>query len=174
MANTGADFFSLFSSNGKKQKDQIALDEVVHTWKLIDTDADGVITRQDAASYIAQKKDTNPLSWVLNKVAARFDYEKDFSLLIGILVGVALFKAVTLFAARYTTQLLSIRITRDLRQQFFEHIQTLPLSFYQEQNLGSLSSRAVGDAGQIASSLNSCLTNYLQTPFTIIVKRYCE
>ena len=26
----------------------------------------------------------------------------------------------------------------------------------------------VGDAGQIASSINSCLTNYLQTPFTII------
>ena len=65
------------------------------------------------------------------------------------------------------TQLLSIRVTRDLRQQYFEHIQSLPLSFYQEQNLGSLSSRAVGDAGQIASSFNSCLTNYFQTPFTI-------
>ena len=74
----------------------------------------------------------------------------------------------TLFSSRYMTQLLSIRVTRDLRQQYFEHIQSLPLSFYQEQNLGSLSSRAVGDAGQIASSLNSCLTNYLQTPFTLV------
>ena len=72
-----------------------------------------------------------------------------------------------MFSARYFTQILSIRVTRDLRQQYFEHIQSLPLSFYQEQNLGSLSSRAVGDAGQISSSLNSCLTNYLQTPFTI-------
>src|SRR4029077_15546570 len=85
----------------------------------------------------------------------------------GLLASVALFKAVSLFSARYVTQLLSIRITRDLRQQYFEHIQSLPLSFYQEQNLGSLSSRAVGDAGQIASSLNSCLTNYMQTPFTL-------
>jgi ABC-type multidrug transport system fused ATPase/permease subunit len=93
--------------------------------------------------------------------------EQNFSLLIVILVGVALFKAVTLFLSRYLTQLLSIRVTRDLRQQYFEHIQSLPLSFYQEQNLGSLSSRAVGDAGQISSSLNSCLTNYLQTPFTL-------
>src|SRR4029077_18347369 len=86
----------------------------------------------------------------------------------GLLASVALFKAVSLFSARYVTQLLSIRITRDLRQQYFEHIQSLPLSFYQEQNLGSLSSRAVGDAGQISSSLNSCLTNYLQTPFTLV------
>lgn len=167
MANTGADFFSLFSPEGKKHKDKIALDDVVYSWKLIDSDGDGLINKQDAAIYMAQRKDTNPLNWVMHKVASHFDYEENFSLLISILVGVAIFKASTLFAARYATQLLSIRVTRDLRQQFFEHIQSLPLSFYQEQNLGSLSSRAVGDAGQIASSLNSCLTNYLQTPFTI-------
>ncbi|MBS0625937.1 MAG: ABC transporter ATP-binding protein [Verrucomicrobia bacterium] len=167
MANTGADFFTLFHPEGKKHKDKIALNDVVRTWKEIDHDGDGYINKQDAAIYMAQRKDTNPLNWVMHKVAARFDYEENFTLLIFILVGVALFKASTLFAARYATQLLSIRVTRDLRQQFFEHIQSLPLSFYQEQNLGSLSSRAVGDAGQIASSLNSCLTNYLQTPFTI-------
>ena len=104
----------------------------------------------------------------MHQVASRFDIEENFSMLIGFLVAVALFKAITLFSARFTTQLLAIRITRDLRQQYFEHIQSLPLSFYQEQNLGSLSSRAIGDAGQIASSLNSCLTNYLQTPFSIL------
>lgn len=167
MANTGADFFTLFSADGKKIKDKISIADVTQRWELIDVNEDGVITKQEAAAYIAQRKDSNPLSWVMHKVAARFDFEENFSLLIMILVAVALFKAITLFASRYVTQLLSIRVTRDLRQQYFEHIQSLPLSFYQEQNLGSLSSRAVGDAGQIASSLNSCLTNYLQTPFTL-------
>jgi ABC-type multidrug transport system fused ATPase/permease subunit len=112
-------------------------------------------------------KRTNPLYWMMQKIGASFHWNFDISLIVIILVSVALFKAFSLFTARYVTQLLSIRVTRDLRQQYFEHIQSLPLSFYQEQNLGSLSSRAVGDAGQIASSLNSCLTNYLQTPFTI-------
>lgn len=168
MANTGADFFTLFSPDGKKTKNKLTLSEVEQRWELIDQDADGVISKRDAASYIAQRKDSNPLSWILHKFAARFDIEQNFSLLIWLLVCVALFKAVTLFTARYMTQILSIRITRDLRQQYFEHIQSLPLSFYQEQNLGSLSSRAVGDAGQIASSLNSCLTNYLQTPVTMV------
>lgn len=167
MANTGADFFSLFSPEGKKIKSKISIQEVNRRWSLIDTNGDGVITKEDATAYIAQKKESGPLNWVKHKVASHFDIEEDFSMLIMILVAVALYKAVTLFAARYMTQLLSIRITRDLRQQYFEHIQSLPLSFYQEQNLGSLSSRAVGDAGQIASSLNSCLTNYLQTPFTL-------
>lgn len=167
MANTGADFFTMFSPEGKKVKDKISIADVTRRWEAIDVNEDGVITKQEAAAYIAQRKDVNPLGWVMHKVAARFDFEQNFSLLISILVSVALFKAVTLFFSRYVTQLLSIRVTRDLRQQYFEHIQSLPLSFYQEQNLGSLSSRAVGDAGQIASSLNSCLTNYMQTPFTL-------
>ncbi|MDP1607927.1 MAG: ABC transporter ATP-binding protein [Chlamydiales bacterium] len=165
MANTGVDFFSLF----EEKKGKIALDEVERVWAKIDRDGDGAISKQDAAVYMAKKKNSNPLNWAMNRVASYLNFEEDFSLLIGILVFVALFKATTLFAARYATQLLSIRVTRDLRQQFFEHIQSLPLSFYQQQNLGSLSSRAVGDAGQIASSLNSCLTNYLQTPFTILM-----
>lgn len=168
MANTGVDFFSLFSSEKRSPTNQISLEDVNELWEKIDRDQDGVITKHDASVYMAQKKNTNLLQVIMHKVAAHFDYEEDFSLLIGVLVFVALFKATTLFSARYTTQLLSIRITRDLRQQFFEHIQSLPLSFYQEQNLGSLSSRAVGDAGQIASSLNSCLTNYLQTPFMVV------
>ena len=168
MANSGSDFFTLFSPDGKKVKNKISFEEVEHRWSLIDQNGDGVISKKDATSYIASKKGTNPLGWVMNQVSDRFDFDRNFNLLISVLVSVALFKAVSLFAARYTTQLLSIRVTRDLRQQYFEHIQSLPLSFYQEQNLGSLSSRAVGDAGQIASSLNSCLTTYLQTPFVIL------
>ncbi len=167
MANTGADFFTLFSEKEHIQ-DQISLGEVQERWSSIAGSEDGFITKQDASLAIAQKKDTNFLQWIMPKIASHFDIEKNFSLLIMMLVAVAIFKAITLFSSRYVTQLLSIRVTRDLRQQYFEHIQSLPLSFYQEQNLGSLSSRAVGDAGQIASSINSCLTNYLQTPFTIL------
>jgi ABC-type multidrug transport system fused ATPase/permease subunit len=168
MSNSGADFFTLFSQEGKKVKEKISLIDVHRRWNDIDLNGDGVITKKDASLFISTRKDANPLSWVMHEISSQFDIERDFSLLISLLIGVACFKATTLFSARYVTQLLSIRVTRDLREQYFEHIQSLPLSFYQEQNLGSLSSRAVGDAGQIASSLNSCLTNYLQTPFTLV------
>ena len=156
MANTGADFFTLFSPEGKKVKDKISMADIARRWDEVDVDRNGVISKQDAAAYIAQRKDSNPLNWVMHKVASRFDIEENFSMLILILAAVALFKASTLFSARYVTQLLSIRVTRDLRQQYFEHIQSLPLSFYQEQNLGSLSSRAVGDAGQEGETACVC------------------
>ena len=42
------------------------------------------------------------------------------------------------------------------------------MSFYHQHNIGSISSRIVGDAAQIAVSINSCITNFLQTPFTIL------
>ena len=83
-------------------------------------------------------------------------------------MAVALFKAFTLFARRLSTKLTSIEISRDLRQKYFEHIQSLPMSFYQRYNIGSISSRVVGDATLVAEAINACLVNYLQTPFTII------
>jgi ABC-type multidrug transport system fused ATPase/permease subunit len=112
-------------------------------------------------------KETNPLAWIMQNIREKFAAFEGLHVLIVILLGVALFKAISLFWSRYMTQLLAIRVSRDLRQQYFEHIQCLPMSFYQKHNIGSLSSRVVGDAGQISTSINSTITNYLHTPFTI-------
>jgi ABC-type multidrug transport system fused ATPase/permease subunit len=173
LSNNGSDFFALFGSNEKKEmtvssQNQISLGEVQERWKEIDQTGTGVITKQQASSYHSQHKETNPLNWVLREMKEKFNLSDNINALIAILVCVAVFKAIWLFASRYTTQLLSIRVSRDLRQQYFEHIQSLPMSFYQQHNIGSLSSRVVGDAGQIATSINSWLTNYLQTPFTVV------
>jgi ABC-type multidrug transport system fused ATPase/permease subunit len=171
LSNNGADFFSLFSENQSEVDSGnhgVSLSQVEEKWKEIDKDGSGVITKQKASVYIAQRKDVNPLNILIGKVKQKFEFSNSINALVLILLCVAVFKAIWLFASRYTTQLLAIRVSRDLRQQYFEHIQALPMSFYQKHNIGSLSSRVVGDAGQIATSINSWLTNYLQTPFTIV------
>jgi ABC-type multidrug transport system fused ATPase/permease subunit len=172
LSNNGADFFTLFSPDKKEATftaDAVSLQQVQAVWKNIDTDGSGTITKQQAATYItAHKKDANPLNWIMGKVKQKFKFSNNINALVIILLCIAVFKAIWLFASRYTTQLLAIRVSRDLRQQYFEHIQLLPMSFYQKHNIGSLSSRVVGDAGQIATSINAWLTNYLQTPFTIL------
>ncbi len=170
LANTGVDFFTLFGKQeGKKLRAvrKVSYEDFMRRWEVIEKKKPGEVSASDAVSYIAKRKESNPINWVFRRVTADFDVEKNFSTLIILLVLVALFKASTLFFSRYVTQLLSIRLTKDLRQQYFEHIQALPLQFYQEYNVGSLAARVVGDAGQIASSLNSFLTNYLSTPFII-------
>jgi len=174
IANNGADFFALFSSkksiNGPQSVDYQVVEE---RWAQIDKDNKGYITKYDAQTYLASsKKDNNPLQYLINTTCAKLDLQKNLFVIIWALVIIALIKAIILFFSRYLVQMLSIKVTRDLRRQFFEHIQSLPLSFYQEHNLGSLTARAVGDAGQIASSLNSCLTNYVQTPFVLTLSLY--
>ncbi len=171
LSNNGADFFSLFSTERTEigtSPDSISLQQIEAKWSEIDTDGNGIITKRQAAAYLAQNKETNPLNWIMGKVKEKFSFSSSINALVMILLCVAVFKAIWLFASRYTTQILAIRVNRDLRQQYFEHIQSLPMSFYQKHNIGSLSSRVVGDAGQIATSINSWITNYLQTPFTIV------
>jgi ABC-type multidrug transport system fused ATPase/permease subunit len=169
LSNNGADFFTLFSHDEApgSPRDNVSLKTVETKWSQIDPDGTGVITKSQAASYMASNE-TNPLNWVIREFREHFQFSNNIKALVIILLCIAVFKAIWLFASRYTTQLLSIRVSRDLRQQYFEHIQSLPMSFYQKHNIGSLSSRIVGDAGQIAVSINSWLTNYLQTPFTIV------
>lgn len=164
LSNNGSDFFSLFS---KEQVEGVSLAEVRQKWDLIAEKGTGVVTQHSASAYLAAQKETNPLNWALIRCKESFRFTSDIKALVILLLSVAAFKAVWLFASRYSTQLLAIRISRDLRQQYFEHIQLLPMSFYQQYNIGSLSSRVVGDAGQIALSINSWLTNYLQTPFVV-------
>jgi ABC-type multidrug transport system fused ATPase/permease subunit len=165
MANTSSDFFTLFE---KEKKDVISKEDVENRWSKIDRKDKGYITKRDASNFLAKHQKKNVLNKFLHIVSSKLNLEKNITKLILVLLFVAIFKATFLFTSRYVSQLLSIRITKDLRMQYFEHIQSLPLSFYQDYNTGTLSTRAVGDAGQIASSLSSCLTNYLQTPFTIL------
>lgn len=169
LSNNGADFFTLFSTEQAPgvPHDSVSMQTIEAKWPEIDKSGTGEITKQQAAAYMATKE-TNPLNWLVREFREHFQFSNNIKALVIILLCVAVFKAIWLFASRYTTQILSIRVSRDLRQQYFEHIQSLPMSFYQKHNIGSLSSRVVGDAGQIAVSINSWLTNYLQTPFTII------
>ncbi|MBS3904287.1 MAG: ABC transporter ATP-binding protein [Simkania sp.] len=165
ISNTGADFFALFSH---AQEGAVALSDVQTQWSSIDVEGTGLITKKAASAYMAAQKQGNPLQWVMGKLSADFNLDSSFQALIFVLVCVALFKAIWLFFSRYTSQLLAIRVSRDLRQQYFKHIQSLPMSFYQEYNIGSLSSRVVVDANQISSSMNSLATNLLQMPFTLV------
>lgn len=156
-----ATFLTLFALTIASQLEMFALGTILNYRKTEQVNENTVPIKKAT-------KESNPLSWALDKASSQFAWLGKLDALVYLLVGVAILKAVWLFLSRYTTKVLAIRISRDLRLQYFQHIQSLPMSFYQKHNIGSLSSRVVGDAGQIAESINSTVTNYLQTPFTII------
>ncbi len=166
IAKTGPDFFTLFGSK-EKQVNELSLDEVSAKWGDIAAE-NGVITKESANAYLAESSHINLVQKISLFLDRHFHISENLIHLALVLVFVAIFKSCALFAHRYTTQLVSIRVSRDLRQKYFEHIQSLPMSFYHEYNIGSLATRVSGDAGVVATSINSLLLNYIQTPFAII------
>ena len=172
VSNTGADFFSLFQDknddSGAFEPRSVEFEQVKERWSEITGGEDKPLTQAGAVHYLA-RHNTNLVTKFMQTFRSVFRlHGSNLEAILVMLIIVAAFKAFCMFASRYTTQMLSIRISQDLRQRYFEHIQKLPMSFYHKYNIGSLSSRVAGDASQIALSINSCITNYIHTPFTIL------
>ena len=165
------DFFELFSPMKEgmlTSTNEVTKKALIERFNEIDENKNGAITKDETEAFIAAHKKAGFINQVLSFVNEVFPIEKNITYLIIALICVALFKAITLFCWRFSTRVLSIKISQSLRQTYFEHIQTLPISFYQEHNIGSLSSRVVTDATMISDGINSMLINYLQTPFALI------
>jgi ABC-type multidrug transport system fused ATPase/permease subunit len=167
ITNAGADFFSLFSSKEEEGSDSISLSQVEERWSEIAGET-GAITKRDASTYLSTLKSRNPLNNLMRWFAGRVDWLSNLALLALVLIFVAIFRGICVFGASYTQQLVMIRVSRDLRQHYFQHIQSLPMRFYHKHNIGSLSCRAYEDAYQIAEAIQAGMVTYIQTPFAVL------
>lgn len=171
IARAGPDVFTLFGNenDGKLEAvKNLTLSDVEKKWDRVVDSPDGVLTQQAANLYIAERGGTSIVQKIASFLDEKLHIHTNLTRLAFILVFVALFKAIALFSHRYFTQLVAIRVSRDLRLNYFEHIQSLPMSFYHDYDIGSLSARVSGDAGIVAQAINSMLINYMQTPFAVL------
>lgn len=168
IAKTGPDAFVLFGPKDGTQVHELSLEDVEEKWGEITHHPDGLMTREDANKYVVSKQGASLIQKITYFLDKHFQISTNLIRLAAVLVIVAFFKAIALFVHRYTTQVVAIRVSRDLRLKYFEHMQSLPMSFYQRHNIGELSARATGDAGTVAGAINSMLINYLQTPFALL------
>lgn len=169
ITRRGPEAFELFApmEGGKLENGGVLTKEQVIK-RFDELSKDGVITEGQAKRFLAERKKKDIIEKLLGAVNRVFPVSENLKGLAIFMIVVALFKACMLFFHRYLTRTIVIRVSRDLRQNYFEHIQSLPMPFYQKYNMGSLSSRVVGDSFLIAEAINACLTNYLQTPFAVI------
>lgn len=169
ITRKGPDFFELFSpvKDGYLQKsDAVTKDMIEQRWYAI-AQSD-TVTKKDAMRYLIRVRSHDKMQQVVNTINEYINISENLTNLAILLVCIALFKAITLFTHRFITKVVSIRVSHDLRQEYFEHIQKMPMSFFQTYEIGSLSARVVGDATLIGGAVNACLTNYIQTPFTVL------
>lgn len=171
MTTKGIDAFELFSSKerGRLNKGEtIRQEDIEATWMELDPEGTGEVDKLQAQRYLSNFKRDNAIDRAVEWVNTRLNIFENTRNLVILLLIMALFNAVALFANRYSAMLVAIKVSRDMRQRYFEHIQSLPMSFFQETNIGQISSRAVSDSVTVANSINSCLINFVQTPFALI------
>ena len=81
--------------------------------------------------------------------------------LIAIMLTVALLSGVTGVAQTIITNRLGQTVLRDLRDDLYRHLQTLPLSFFAGARTGDLQSRITSDVGGVQTAVTTTLSNIL-------------
>jgi ABC-type multidrug transport system fused ATPase/permease subunit len=170
------DFFQVFGpvEDGTLSKaTEISKQDLDTRWAALDASGKGVVGTREVSQFVSNYKTSDRIEQFLNTTDRYFQLTNNIPHLVIMLILVSLLKAASMFSHKYCTKLVAIRVSRDLRQAYFEHLQSLPMEFYQKHNMGSLSVRIGGDAGVIAEALTATLINYFQTPFIAITTLTC-
>ena len=88
---------------------------------------------------------------------------------VAIIVGSSLVSGVFLYFQRRTLINMSRFIEYDLRQDFYGHLQTLPLEFFQNNRTGDLMARATNDLGAVRQIVGPAIMYGEQTLFRVMI-----
>jgi len=88
---------------------------------------------------------------------------------VSLIVGAQLASGVFLFLQRRTLINMSRYIEYDLRQDFYGHLQNLPLEFFQQQRTGDLMARATNDLGAVRQIAGPAIMYSEQTLFRVLI-----
>ncbi|WAA11023.1 ABC transporter ATP-binding protein [Fervidibacillus albus] len=93
--------------------------------------------------------------------------ENIFLFLLG-LVCVYLFYSITAYLQNYWMISISQETVYRLRKRLFEHIQRLPISFFDRKQHGELMSRFTNDMDNVSSTLNSSVIHIFSSVLTVV------
>lgn len=171
ITKKGPSFFEVYGEieNGTIiPKKEVSFQEMTERWQQLDPENTMVVSEKSVEDFFKRYKGNDFIANSVDLLNKYIPLQNNLKYLALFMALIAIFKAITLFCHRFTTRVIAIRVSRDLRLAYFQHLQSLPMEFYHRFNIGSLSSRVVGDAVMIAEAVNSCLINYLQTPFAVL------
>lgn len=84
------------------------------------------------------------------------------------LLGVYVLSAIMSWIQAYVMAGVSQRTVRELRRDMFEHLQKLPLRFFDSRTHGELMSRTTNDIENVSNSLNQSVTQLINSLLTIV------
>lgn len=106
----------------------------------------------------------------LSKRFIDFAGQKDMSalnMLMLVVLAVMIFKYFLSRGQMFYLSLASFTMTTNLRQQIFDHLQALPISYFQKKNAGALQSTMTNDVAVVDNGMR-LLRDFVSAPVTII------
>ncbi len=85
-----------------------------------------------------------------------------------LLVGLTLFRGVGFFAGSYFVSLVARNLVHDLRRGLFDKMLSMPLAYYEGNNLGTLVSRITYNADQVTGAVTKALKTILRESLVVI------
>jgi len=110
---------------------------------------------------------------VLNKIAGPFlqagSPEIALRNVVVILLVALLLKNLTSYLASVGSVAIQEGVVRDLRVRLFDHLQTLPLGYFQRTRAGQTIARVISDTDQVKTAVSAALASLLQNIVVILV-----
>ncbi|MDA2917761.1 ABC transporter transmembrane domain-containing protein, partial [Nitrospinae bacterium AH_259_B05_G02_I21] len=72
------------------------------------------------------------------------------------------------FISSYTMNLIGVHVVRQLRNDMYAHIQTLPLTFFHERRTGELMSRISNDVSLMEGAVSNLLADVIRENLSIV------
>ena len=111
---------------------------------------------------------SNNLNYYVNTLTAYFGPTTTL-LVIGLFLAVMTFlKTAAYFLSSATIIPIRTGVVRDIRNQLYQKITSLPLGFFSEERKGDIIARMSGDVGEIENSIMSSLDMLFKNPVLII------
>ncbi len=85
-----------------------------------------------------------------------------------VILGVFFFKGLSDWGNEYYLQAAGMSIVTDLQQQLYDHIQDMPLYFFDRTSTGTLMSRIINDVNEIQGAVSKALTGLIRDSFSVV------
>jgi subfamily B ATP-binding cassette protein MsbA len=85
-----------------------------------------------------------------------------------IILGVFLFKGGFSWANSYLLEAVGLEVVNSLRQQLYNHIQDMPLTFFDRMPTGILMSRITNDVNEIQGAVTKAVTGLVRDSFSVV------
>jgi ATP-binding cassette, subfamily B, bacterial MsbA len=110
---------------------------------------------------------------VLNRIAGPFlasgSPEIALRNVVIVLLGALLLKNLAGYLASIGSVAIQEGVVRDLRMRLFQHLQRLPLGYFQRTRAGQLVARIISDTDQVKTAVSAALASLLQNIVVIVV-----